>query len=95
MGDSALTEVLLKDVRNYAARKLSGAARLDESRIRQAADSILEEIATYHMHSDGYPVFHIYPGGELDIMIALRSHYLTPDVLRHFDFIAFDVRSGR
>jgi hypothetical protein len=77
------------------ARKLSGAARLDESRIRQAADSILEEIATYHMHSDGYPVFHIYPGGELDIMIAFRSHYLTPDVLRHFDFIAFDVRSAR
>jgi hypothetical protein len=71
------------------------AARFGEPRIRQAADSILEEIATYHIHSDGYQVFDIYPGGELDIMIDLRSRYLTPDVLRHFDFIAFDVRSAR
>jgi len=94
MSDPTLRDILLNEVRNFSSRRMSRSVRSDDPRVRRAADFVLEELAIYHIHSNGYPVFHIYPGGELQIMMALRKHRLTPTALRQFDFINLQLEPG-
>lgn len=82
----------LRDEVTKAARRRSGRAELSTESLLRAEMFAIEEIAVYHIHSEGRRIFHIYAGSPMKIIKEVQMHPQTPSVFRGHEYIYLNIR---